>query len=208
MSDTPNETDKFYKDLSFAFDHYNRALFENSLPTILFSIRAKANSPGYFSPDRLAQASKKSNKLHEIALNPIIFDRGVLEIFSTLVHEMAHLWQKEHGSSSKNGYHNSEFAEKMLTIGLPSSDTGEPGGKPTGSKMLDYIEKGGMFEKATAILIKSYTFDFYFEPPLPKKEKTNSKVKYTCPLCKANAWGKPDLEIDCRPCGGQMEGDE
>lgn len=32
------------------------------------------------------------------------------------------------------------------------------------------------------------------------KPKPPSKLKYTCPKCKANAWGKPNLEILCGKC--------
>jgi hypothetical protein len=34
--------------------------------------------------------------------------------------------------------------------------------------------------------------------------KTNSKSKFTCKSCGQNAWGKPELEILCKPCGIQM----
>jgi ribosomal protein S27E len=33
----------------------------------------------------------------------------------------------------------------------------------------------------------------------------NSKVKLTCPGCSQNAWGKPDLDIRCNPCGQVMQ---
>jgi hypothetical protein len=42
---------------------------------------------------------------------------------------MAHLWQWEFGSPYKNGYHNTEWAGKMIEIGLMPSDTGLPNGK-------------------------------------------------------------------------------
>jgi predicted SprT family Zn-dependent metalloprotease len=32
------------------------------------------------------------------------------------------------------------------------------------------------------------------------KPKPPSKLKYSCPKCKANVWGKPDLEILCGKC--------
>jgi hypothetical protein len=31
-----------------------------------------------------------------------------------------------------------------------------------------------------------------------------TKTKFTCHQCGQNAWGKPDLDIDCRPCGIRM----
>jgi len=32
------------------------------------------------------------------------------------------------------------------------------------------------------------------------KAKKSSKVKFTCPRCGQNAWGKPDLNILCAAC--------
>jgi ribosomal protein S27E len=26
-------------------------------------------------------------------------------------------------------------------------------------------------------------------------------VKFTCPGCGSNVWGKPDTEVGCKPCG-------
>jgi len=35
--------------------------------------------------------------------------------------------------------------------------------------------------------------------------KEKSKVKYTCPQCKINAWGKPKLKLICGECTKRME---
>jgi len=35
----------------------------------------------------------------------------------------------------------------------------------------------------------------------PKKRADPSKVKYSCPGCRANVWGKGGLLLDCRKCG-------
>jgi hypothetical protein len=32
----------------------------------------------------------------------------------------------------------------------------------------------------------------------------NSKVKFSCPACEQNAWGKPDLAIVCELCERKM----
>jgi len=189
------DVSKFYDELYFLFNYYNEHLFENKLPKIVISIRAKANSAGYFSPERLTSMSTKK-PLHEIALNPAILNRKTIEIFAIIAHEMAHLWQQVSGKPSKNGYHNKEWANKMEEIGLPPSDTGKPGGNRTGSNMFHYIEKAGNFEKVTNKLLKAHKFNFFYEIP-KKKKSTESKNKFTCAICGCNAWGKADLEIMC-----------
>ncbi|MBL8525075.1 MAG: sprT domain-containing protein, partial [Betaproteobacteria bacterium] len=30
--------------------------------------------------------------------------------------------------------------------------------------------------------------------------KSRNKVKYSCPVCRANVWGKPDLSVRCQAC--------
>jgi predicted SprT family Zn-dependent metalloprotease len=90
----------------------------------------------------------------EIALNPSHFrSRTTAEVLSTLVHEMAHLWQHHHGKPSRASYHNKEWAVKMRALGLIPSDTGQPGGKQTGQKVSHYIEEGGAFDVACTALI-------------------------------------------------------
>ena len=42
----------------------------------------------------------------------------------------------------------------MEAVGLVPSSTGEPGGKKSGQSVTHYIEKGGLFEQKTTLLIK------------------------------------------------------
>lgn len=198
-----------YDQFKTAFDYYNEKLFEGALESPLFSIRAKANSAGYFSPERLTKAEKKTKKsVHEIAFNTVILNRDVDRILSTLVHEMVHLWQHQFGAPSRGNYHNKEWSFKMVDVGLIPSATGAPGGAMTGSKMTHYIEEGGIFDKLTRKLMVKEKFNFIYEEPMPKVPRPQSKLKYTCPVCGVNAWGKPELSIDCRPCNAPMEGEE
>ncbi len=147
-------TSEFYGLLQAAYDHFNTRLFGGQLPPCMITVQRKRNTMGYFSPLRWANADGR--KSHEIALNPAYFgNHSLIEIFQTLGHEQCHLWQHEFGKPSRAGYHNREWADKMLSIGLIPSDTGEPGGKQTGQKMSDYPEPGGVFLQACIELISS-----------------------------------------------------
>ena len=100
----------------------------------------------------------------EIALNPAHFaGRTPAEMLSTLVHEMAHLWQHHFGKPSRSGYHNKEWAAKMREIGLIPTDTGQPGGKDTGQKVTHNIEEGGRFDQACTAFLATGT-----RHPLPR----------------------------------------
>jgi hypothetical protein len=200
--------DAVYKTLNAAFDYFNKTLFAWSLPVPVLSIRAKSKSAGYFAPARMANPKAKKEVFHEIALNPSTFDRPPVEILSTLVHDMVHLWQEVSGKPSKNGYHNKQWSHKMIEVGLIPSDDGTPGGKMTGSSMTHYIEKGGEFHKMARSFLKLENFNFFVELPGIKKERPKSKVKFTCPNCGANIWGKPETEVSCTPCGVPMAENE
>lgn len=71
---------------------------------------------------------------------------------------MAHCWQFCLGTPSPNGYHNKEWAYKMMEIGLHPSTTGKPGGAITGMLMSDYVIEGGPFWAASIELIQKMKF--------------------------------------------------
>lgn len=58
---------------------------------------------------------------------------------------MCHLWQHHFGKPGRSRYHNKEWADKMRSIGLVPSNTGEEGGKDTGDQMTHFIDDKGLF---------------------------------------------------------------
>lgn len=181
------------------FDHFNRALFGNALPAVLLNFSRKANTYGFFAPDRWKNGDGTST--HEISLNPAyLAERAAEATSSTIVHEMVHLWQHEHGTPSRRGYHNEQWAAKMRDVGLMPSSTGKPGGDWVGYAVSHYIVEGGAFERAFQAMSKAYSFPWQSSEPTGAGRATRvarNKVKYTCPTCNANAWGKPELNLVC-----------
>src|SRR5438093_8214699 len=108
-----------------AYDFFNRALFQDKLPTVLLT--AAGSSPetlGYFCPQRFV-VYEDDLTLGELALNRGSFaGRTDEEIMSTLVHEMVHVWQEVFGKPGRANDHNRGWAAKMKSIGLYPSDTG------------------------------------------------------------------------------------
>lgn len=147
-------------------------------------------------------------------MNPIHFgSREPEEVVSTLVHEMTHVEQEHFGKPSRRGYHNKEWGRFMKQIGLYPSNTGKPGGKETGQQMMHYVIAGGQFEAACSELIENgFTLNWAEVDPSPKtvdgpegsidgpKVDASNRVKFVCPGCKANAWGKPSLKLICGKC--------
>ena len=115
-----------YNGLNEAYAFFNACLFKGDLPNCLITLQRKSKAYGYFAGDRFG--SRDGDVVtDEIALNPSHFRvRSTEEVLSTLVHEMAHLWQHRFGKPSRSNYHNKEWGDKMREIGLVPSSTGAP----------------------------------------------------------------------------------
>jgi predicted SprT family Zn-dependent metalloprotease len=198
-----------YQGFQEAYDFFNRQLFQGSLPQVLVTLQRHAKSLGYFSPERFNGRIDETT-IHELALNPDTFlGRTDALILSTLVHEMAHVWQQTYGKSPRKGYHDRQWAEKMREIGLHPSTTGEPGGEETGQRMSHYILPEGRYAKAYAKLAaRGFQLHWQSVPENQQaRKKRESKTKYTCPDCGQNAWAKPGAVLLCGVCYSDGEGD-
>lgn len=228
----PTPTEQQFNALNGAYKYFNRKLFNNQLPGCILNFSRLKGTHGFMAPERWKRVGEKEFGTHEISLTPTTLYRPPIEIFSTLVHEMCHLWQWEFGNPSRNGYHNKEWAAKMKEVGLIPSNTGKPGGKETGQAMTHNIEEGGRYQKAFGKMPERYVLPFTSldgevmkglitgsgasgsDDGEESKRKqrlrklrppSRNKTKYSCPGCKANIWGKPGLHVVCGDCGEDFE---
>jgi hypothetical protein len=122
---------------------------------------------------------------------------------------MVHVWQKEYGKAGRGRYHNRQFAAKMHGIGLMPSATGKPGGAVTGDHMSHYILPEGRFIICCCQFLEQYRLTW--ESAIPLREEsgpepdgeggnTQTRAKFTCPVCGLNAWAKPDARLVCYDC--------
>jgi hypothetical protein len=221
-SEEENPSISTYKALIGAYQFFNKSLFNNLLPNCMITLQRKNGSYGYFGGDRFI--NEKSEILtSEISLNPkTCATRSFSETMSTLVHEMCHCWQfyfSEHENriGTQRGYHDQEWATKMISIGLMPSDTGKEGGKKTGKKITHYIITGGAFDIACShMLMEGYELiwrEWIRSIPHRKTgeqgtqlkietKKDTSKIRFTCPICNLNAWAKESARLACLGCGG------
>lgn len=208
-------------ELQKLYDLYNKTLFKGELPDCLITVYNKGpRSYGHYAPKRFALIEDNEVRTDEICMNPRFFmHQNPMEFGQTMAHEMCHLWQQHFGKPSRSAYHNAEWAEKMVSIGLMPSDTGQPGGKMTGQKMADYVIEGGRFEEVTKKLLASGFKLSWYEAGAPIEEKpskpeaapaedgeegdgesettSGKRRKFTCPDCSANAYGKGSLKLIC-----------
>lgn len=193
--------------LQNAYDYFNVKLFGNSLKQCILTLNRSRNTHGYFCPE--VWTDDGEHKAAEIALNPDFMlngdtERTMREIYSTLVHEMCHLWQEMEGTAPRRCYHNKDFAEKMEFVGLITSSTGEKGGKRTGQHVSHYILEGGDYDKAFAEMPAEYILPFKtcfsMQKNHKKVKKAPAKVTYICPVCGQEVRGKEGLNIVCGDC--------
>ncbi len=188
------------------FNLFNKFLFDNKLPTCVITIQRHKKARGYFWASMFENRTDKKHTSHEIALNPINFDRSMKEILSTLVHEMCHLWQQEFGlRKSLKAYHNKEWADKMELLGLMPSSTGMSEGKKTGQSMSHYIIAGGVYDclfynKIFKDMDIKWKSRIQISFTTGNEKVKTSKNKFTCPECGMNVWAKETAKIICGDC--------
>jgi predicted SprT family Zn-dependent metalloprotease len=202
---TETITRREYSAFQQAYEFFNDELFPGcKLPDLLVTLQRHAKTRGYFAAERFRGRVEKDTVAHELALNPDTFTNRTDEsIISTLVHEMTHLWQHQHGRVPRRGYHDKQWAEKMKEIGLWPSSTGEPGGKETGQNVSHYIIPNGAYAQAYRKLAATgFQLNWQSQPEADRKRQTKkaSKTKYSCAVCGTNAWAKKGTLLICGDC--------
>ena len=165
-------TSEAYRLFQAAYDHFNQALFDDQLPQCLITFQRQKRLMGYVSFRRWYHAAEGKFS-DELAINPEYFaNYSLMEIFQTLCHEMVHVWQAHFGNPGRSGYHNEEWARKMIAIGLMPSTTGKPGGSIVGQTVSDYILSDGLFLAAcTAFINTGVQLSWVDAFPIPRTEK-------------------------------------
>lgn len=218
MSKNTSISKEQYDLLDAAYREFNKHLFGNQLPDVMIVLHRKGKrTNGYFHAERFfdrqaaMRDSKKKKKnvptYDELSLNPDSFvGRTDTAILSTLAHEMCHVWQYRCTDKfPRNGYHDKKWGAKMKEIGLYPSNTGAEGGKETGQQMTHYIIKGGTFERYALKFLKGRSIKLSSFPlPSMSGQSNKNKVKYSCPSCESNIWGKPGLNVRCGECDEQF----
>jgi hypothetical protein len=203
-----------------AFDHFNRELFDKLLSPCLITLpNTRRRAGGYFRNQGFAARNNHTLRTHEIALNPRAFaGSDDKEILSILVHEMVHLKQAQEGNPGRNGYHTLRWARDMLSRGLRPISLDNPG-KMTGQRVTHEIVPGGPFDVAAGqLLATGFSLRWQaadavamrhnhtgMEEPSVQEPSPRNKVKYTCPECGLNVWGKPRARLICGYCTDMKE---
>jgi len=200
-----------------AFDYINKELFGDQLPRpMLIFTRNPKILGGYYSPDKWFNTDGKG--VDEIAINANSMIQGdEIELFQVIIHEMSHQWQQHYGTPGRGGYHNREWADKVLEIGLKPINVNDSDAE-TGDSITTILIKGGLAMLALANMPEDISIPFYAEimgnpdddddkkdrgpqeeVPTPKP-KSGQRTKYTCPNCGTNMWGRSGINVQCMDC--------
>lgn len=227
-----NPTIEQFSTLEKMYETLNKELFNGQLPAcVLLLARRKKREAAFFAPNTWRGQEDKQYKISEITLTHQRLGEPPMVLFSDLLHEMCHLWQHVYGKPSRGGYHNREWADKMISVGLQPSDTGAPGGKETGQSMDDYVIEGGRYERLMKSMEDSGQLPYItLEAEISRiqrglesdieltedqearlavaAQKNRSKTPYICPSCDTKVWGKPSLHIMCGTCDEAFQEEE
>lgn len=217
MQEHGTPTEQLFARYTYLFDYFNEHLFSGALPPVFLNLSRKEHTYGFYVRNNWGRVSdlpgiaKSHRTISEISINPTFTgSRTPKEYISTLVHEMVHHWQCEFGEPGKWGYHNKQFYNKMISIGLEAYDV-KTGGK-TGRNVSHNIMPNGLYEQFFDQLPDEYKFPIECYEILGKPDDEElkakrasgrrSKTKYVCSGCGDQIlWGKPGVVVSCGLCG-------
>ena len=181
--------------LSAAHDYFNRTLFDSALQPCRISIASNGNGKwrGLFSP--CSCVLPDGSYTHQIILDTdytttCLADSDLRQLFSTLVHEMAH--QLTH---SEPGHHGKQWREVMTKVGL------DPVALTSNWRSATHeIKDLGPFDQAYSALPKEIHTDWlnYKTSAPTKKKAAKPKQGLRCPSCGATAYvSNPSVQLFC-----------
>lgn len=188
------------KKLENAFDIFNARFYNNELrkPVIQFYADTKEKSYGWITTDEVWDENGNRNREINICAN--FADRGMIDVYATLLHEMAHLYNIEHGIADVSGngyYHNKNFKKTAEAHGLIITKDSKYGWSNTS---LD----GEALRFVSAMLNDSLGMT-YRMPHKEKKTKKQNSFKHVCPQCGAIArTSKDGVHLICGDCMVEM----
>lgn len=198
--------------LNKIFDLLNAEYFENALSRPTITIQSTPRAYGHFSLREDTWVSKLGGT-HEINIGAGTLARPIEEVVSTLLHEMVHYWNYEHGiqdCSRGNTYHNRRFKEAAEARGLMVEHSDKYGWSHTSpaEALLEFVINNNL----TDILINRNEFSGFqiggtgthSGTPIPTPPKKSSSRKYICPRCGMSVRATKVVNIGCLDCGIRM----
>lgn len=189
-----NEIEK----LERAFRIFNEYFYGNELETPVIQFYADTKEKAYGWITQHDVWNDNGTRAKELNISANFADRNMEDIYATLLHEMAHIYNIDHGiaDTTSNGYyHNKRFKATAEAHGLIIERN-----KKYGWSISKLNDDAMHFVKDTLM-----DNDLSMNYELPKKgEKTKKKqntFKHVCPKCGAIArTSKDGVHLICGDC--------
>lgn len=187
------------------YNTINADIFQGELPIPIITVQSKPGTMGHTTVARIWR--KKDEQTFELNIAAEVLDYPIEETLDTLIHEMVHLYCREHDikETSRNGvYHNKKFKEEAEKRGLTCYQTEKYGWNTTpGDNLIEYAIEKGWNE------IRIGRGGGFRLPPMPgnkrdKEGKKSSTRKYICPKCKQSIRATKTVNIICGDCMEKM----
>lgn len=175
-------------------DFFNAWAFRNQpvpIPAISFE-RTKVSTLGHYVIGRNSMGINEN-----INLNSLYLNRPMWDIIATLVHELCHSNQKIYGKPSNSWFHNKEFKDKMLSIGILCNDKGCH--VAIGDPFVFMLKKHGIKFDLPNNKKGSYDISSKF-----KKKGTSKLKKWTCGCTNVRV-AISDFQAKCLKCNKKFE---
>jgi len=120
--------------LTTAYNHFNKQFAGGELKDALITVQSVGRKRAYGWFAQNAWKNKDEKTFHEINIGAEHFKRSNDDIFETLLHEMAHLWNHQNGidDCTVTQYHKKTFADAAKRFGLTCEKMGRFGYAKTG----------------------------------------------------------------------------
>lgn len=191
--------------LQAAFNAINRDFYGGELEKVIITVK-EGKKKGAFGWIEV-QKNWKQNGIdrHEINISAdYIGERSVEDTIVTLMHEIVHLYNIQHGikDTTRSGiYHNKNFKKTAENHGLDVDQLDKIGwsrttAKPQTSKWISEnipIRSFGVYKQTTE------------KDPKGGGKSKQSYRKYICPSCGLIVRATKDCNIACLDCSEQME---
>lgn len=187
------------RELESLFSKLNEKYFDGELETPVITIAPDTcRAYGWFTTWRAWKETdnKDSDGYYEINVSSDYLDREPVEIASTLLHEMVHLYNEENGikdCSRVGKYHNVKFRDAALAHGLNVKKDPKYGYSHT------------LPQDDVRAYLESLNLHFSLYRPTPQKgqrvKKKSSTRKYICPICGTIIRATKEVHVTCSDCG-------
>lgn len=115
------------------------------------------------------------------------------EVLATLLHELLHAWQEHHGRSSNGNYHNKQFRDKAVSLGLIIDEWGYERHAEPPTPFSKLLTKHGVQNPAIP------------NPNATRRRRGVSKLKlWMCPCAVKVRVGRSVFNVQCLDCGGRF----